>query len=229
MTETSIPEALRQLADTGRSGAAVFDADGVLWHGDVSEDFARWMVGEGHFDEALWPRYQEVHARDPAQGCFEILNLYVGMTKTDIRDLVKRFWQVGPERRWLGRTMATLRWVGELGYSIYTVSGTPSLVLEPLPEHLPVAMDGILALEMEFDAEGRATGRSTGIPTVGAGKAQRLSAENQSPILLSVGNSSLDIEMLQLSEGVAWAINPDEALRATAEREGWLITTEEET
>ena len=111
MTGTSIPEALRQLADTGRTGAALFDADGVLWHGDVSEDFARWMVEEGHFDEALWPRYQEVHARDPARGCFEILSFYVGMSKTDIRNCEERFWQTGPERRWLECTMATLRWV----------------------------------------------------------------------------------------------------------------------
>lgn len=229
MTETSIPEALRQLADTGQTGAAAFDADGVLWHGDVSEDFARWMVEEGHFDEALWPRYQEVHARDPARGCFEILSFYVGMSKTDIRNCVERFWQVGPERRWLECTMATLRWVVELGFSVYTVSGTPSLVLEPLPAHLPVEMTGILALEMAFDADGLATGRSTGIPTVGAGKAQRVSAETEAPVLLAVGNSSLDIEMLQLSEHVAWAINPDPILRAAAEREGWLITAEEET
>ena len=229
MTETSIPEALRRLADTGQTGAAAFDADGVLWHGDVSEDFARWMVEEGHFDEALWPRYQEVHTRDPARGCFEILSFYVGMSKTDIRNCVERFWQTGPERRWLECTMATLRWVVELGFSVYTVSGTPSLVLEPLPAHLPVEMTGILALEMEFDADGLATGRSTGIPTVGAGKAQRVSAETEAPVLLAVGNSSLDIEMLQLSEHVAWAINPDPDLRAVAEREGWIITAEEET
>ncbi len=229
MTGTSIPEALRQLADTGRTGAALFDADGVLWHGDVSEDFARWMMEEGHFDETLWPPYEEIHTRDPARGCFEILNFYVGMSKTDIRDCVERFWDTGPERRWLECTMATLRWVVELGFSVYTVSGTPSLVLEPLPAHLPVEMDGILALEMEFDADGLATGRSTGIPTVGAGKAQRVSAETEAPVLLAVGNSSLDIEMLQLSERMAWAINPDPVLRAAAEREGWLITAEEET
>ncbi len=227
MTETPIPEALRQLAVTAGPGSAVFDADGVLWHGDVSEDFVRWMVAGGHFDEALWPRYEEVHARDPARGCFEILSFYVGMSKTDIRNCEERFWQTGPERRWLECTMATLRWVVELGFSVYTVSGTPSLVLEPLPTHLPVEMDGILALEMEFDADGLATGRSTGIPTVGAGKAQRVSAEIEAPVLLSVGNSSLDIEMLQLSERMAWAINPDPALRAAAEREGWLITAEE--
>ena len=146
-----------------------------------------------------------------------------------LRDCVERFWHTGPERRWLECTMAALRWVVELGFSVYTVSGTPSLVLEPLPTHLPVEMDGILALEIEFDADGLATGRSTGIPTVGAGKAQRVSAEIEAPVLLAVGNSSLDIEMLQLSERMAWAINPDPALRATAEREGWLITAAEET
>ncbi len=209
MTDTCIPEALRQLPATAEPGAAVFDADGVLWHGDVSEDFARWMVAEGHFDKALWPPYEEIHARDPAEGCFEILKFYVGMSRDEIRGWVDRYWKVGPKSRWLQPVMATLRRVSELGFSIYAVSGTPSPVLQPLPAHLPVEVTGVLALEMEFDAEGRATGRNTGIPTVGAGKAQRLRAETKAPILLAVGNSSLDVEMLQLSDHLAWAINPD--------------------
>ena len=75
----------------------------------------------------------------------------------------------------------------------------------------------------------RATGRSAGTPSLGAGKARRIQAETTAPILLAVGNSTLDMEMLQLSTGIAWAINPDRELEALAAREGWLITREDET
>ncbi len=44
-------------------------------------------------------------------------------------------------------------------------------------------------------------------------------------MLVAVGNSILDIEMVALSEDVRWAVEPDTALRAIAERDGWLITT----
>ena len=203
MTETAIPEPLQQLPPNPEAGAAAFDVDGVLWHGDVSEDFARWMVAGGHFDAELWPAYEEVHRVDPARGCFEILGFYVGMTEAEILGHVDRFWQEEPERRWIPRVLKTLSWLTQLGYPIYLVSGTPSLVLSPLPHHLPMTPAGILALELEFDSQGRATGRSAGIPTVGAGKARRLRAETEAPILLAVGNSSLDMEMLQLSSGIA--------------------------
>jgi phosphoserine phosphatase len=228
VTEPSIPRALRQLSPNQQGGAAAFDVDGVLWHGDVSEDFTRWMVARGHFDAGHWPVYEEAHRVDPARGCLEILKFYLGMTEAEIRGWVDRFWQEAPERRWIPRSLAALDWLKQLGYAVYLVSGTPSPILSPLPHHLPSAPDGILALDLEFDAQGRATGRSAGIPTVGAGKAQRLRAETRAPILLAVGNSSLDLEMLQLSSGVAWAINPDRELRALAEREGWLITREDE-
>ena len=75
-----------------------------------------------------------------------------------------------------------------------------------------------------MDPQGRATGRHAGVPTSGAGKAHALRRRTADPVYLAAGNSVLDVEMLQLSDDLCWAIEPDRELRRIAEREGWLIT-----
>ncbi len=224
MTTGLVPPEVRKLSEEDARGLAVFDADGVLWEGDVSEDFTLWMIGEGHFDGQLWPIYERCNAEDPEAGCFQILNFYAGMTLTEIRTHVARFWQCTPERPWLVRVRATVQWMHKLGFSVYIVSGTPDLVLEPLKRHLSV--DGVFGLGLEIDDDGRATGQSAGIATVGVGKAERIRAASRDPVRLAVGNSVLDIPMLKLSTGIAWAVNPDVDLRGVAETSGWLVTAE---
>ena len=72
----AVPEALRPLAEVEGPRVAAFDADGVLWYGDVSEDFTRWMIDEGHFAGDLWAGYEATNSADPARGCLAILEFY---------------------------------------------------------------------------------------------------------------------------------------------------------
>ena len=228
----SIPEVLRPLAEVEGPRVAAFDADGVLWHGDVSEDFTRWMIEQGHFARDLWSRYEATNSADPARGCLAILEFYAGFERGRLTELVAEFWRTAPERPWIWPVIDTVRWLAGEGYSIYVVSGTPAPVLAPLVDHMPGGVAAqVLALELEFEAsEGgeRATGRSTGIPTVAEGKAERLRAATSEPIALAVGNSVLDVAMLKLSDRFRWAVDPDDTLREQAESHGWLITGEME-
>ena len=219
--EPLIPEPIRALADRG-PGIAAFDADGTLWEGDVSEDFTLWMIGEGHFDGSLWPVYEHVNRRDPAAASVQILQFYRGMELRRLRLLVEQFWQAFPDRAWLPPVRAVCRWAHARGMRSHVVSATPAPVLAPLRRHLPI--DHVHGLELEVDERGRCTGRVAGVPTIGDGKAERLRAMAEDPVLLAVGNSVLDIPMLRLSVGVAWAVNPDTALREAAAREGWLMS-----
>jgi phosphoserine phosphatase len=195
----------------------------VLWHGDVSEDFTRWMIARGRFDGALWARYEEVNRRDPAAGCVEILNFYRGHPLAELRAHVAEFWRSAGARPWKAAVIATFRWLAERGFSMFVVSGTPRVVLEPLAQQLPVQEDHILALELAVDPQERATGGARGIVTCGPGKAERLREAWPGPVLVAAGNSVLDREMLQLGEAYRWVIDPDEQLRAFATRSGWPI------
>jgi HAD superfamily phosphoserine phosphatase-like hydrolase len=209
----------------GRTGprAAAFDADGVLWRGDVSEDFTRWMIGRGVFDQALWPQYEAVNGRDPAAGCVEILRFYRGLPLTALRAHVAEFWRTSEPRPWIDAVVAAFRWLAAEGFTMFVVSGTPKVVLEPLVQHLPVQATQIVALELEFDAAGRATGAPRGTVTTGPGKAERLRAVWSGPVLVAAGNSALDVELLKLSTAFRWVVEPSAALRAVAEREGWPV------
>ena len=224
----SVPEALRPLAEVEGPRLAAFDADGVLWYGDVSEDFTRWMIEEGHFARELWAGYEAVNADDPAQGCLTILEFYAGIERGRLGELVEEFWRTTPGRPWIQPVIDTLGWLAGEGYTLFVVSGTPASVLEPLPRHLPgdIAAE-VLAVELEFelrDGVERATGRKAGVVTVGEGKAERLRAATSEPVALAAGNSVLDIAMLDLSERYRWAVDPDDTLRAHAHSRGWLIT-----
>jgi phosphatidylglycerophosphatase C len=219
----SLPPVIARLAARAGPRAAAFDADGVLWSGDVSEDFTRWMIERGDFDGGLWASYAAVNDRDPASGCTQILQFYRGHELTVLRERVAEFWRAAPPRLWKAPVILAFRWLHERGFTMFVVSGTPRIVLEPLPLHLPVAAANILALELDVDADGRATGGPGGVVTCGPGKAVALRAADAGPILVAAGNSALDIDMLELADPIAWAIDPAPELRAHAQRAGWLI------
>ena len=181
------------------------------------------MIDRGHFDAALWAPYETVNQRDKAAGCLEILRFYRGHALADLRRRVAEFWQTARPRSWIEAPTTALRMLVDRGFSVFVVSGTPRVVLDPLTDHLPLREERILALDLAIDDAGRATGQPTGTPTCGSGKAERLRRACPDPILMAAGNSVLDIEMLQLSTQVRWVIDPDEALHAHASRAGWLI------
>ena len=103
-----------------------------------------------------------------------------------LRAHVEEFWRDGPARQWIETTVATIVWLAENGFEVFVVSGTPRAVFDPLPRHLPVDAAHILALELELDGAGCATGRHSGVPTVGEGKARRIRAVTATPVALAI-------------------------------------------
>ncbi len=224
-TQARVPAPILALELPESTWSAAFDADGTLWHGDVSEDFTRWMIAAGHFDGALWPSYEAVAARDSKAACFEILRFYAGMPVARLHALVAEFWRSpAGDRVWRLDVLATLRYVAARGALVFVVSATPTLVFGDLAATLGIA--GIVGLELELDTDNRATGRHTGIPTIEAGKVTRLRATTAAPCLLAAGNSALDVPLLEASRGLAWAVGPDAILAAAAQQRGWLLTTD---
>lgn len=106
--------------------------------------------------------------------------------------------------RWLRRdTLETLKWHIAQGHRTGIVSASYGLYLRPIAEHLGV--DFVLASELEFDTDGRATGRLLGGNCRGPEKARRLegwleSNGHQKSILFAYGDSAGDREMLQMAD-----------------------------
>lgn len=219
--EPSVPPRVREALETCSPGTALFDADGTLWRGDISEDFARWMIGEGLFDAGLWDAYDRVNREDVFVGCVEILKFYRGHRPEDLADHVTRFWEVGPPRQWIASTTATLAWLASRGHACWVVSATPSPVLHPLKALLPITE--LLALDPAVH-DHTYTGAPLGTPTIGPGKATRVHEATPTEVHLAAGNSKLDVDLLALAQTLAWAINPDPPLETAARSHGWLIT-----
>jgi phosphoserine phosphatase len=200
-----------------------FDADGVLWPGDVGEDFIEWLLAQGVLDAgAAWRDYRARFPANDPQGCLALARFYTGLTVTQLADLVARYWRdAAPSLDPL--TTGALRALHQAGFVVCVVSGTVRALLLPVLERLPVAH--LLALELARDDGGRYSGDHTGIPTFAEGKATALRAlAGARPVRLAVGNSGLDIAMLRLATDLAWAYHPDPALLAEARQRGWAIT-----
>jgi len=132
-----VPAFIRDLALPDGPRLAVFDADGVLWQGDIADEFTLAMIEAGHINTgALWPEYQRIFAVDAAAGCRFLLSFYQGHRLDDLRPHVERFWQAG--RRWNRRVIETIHWLVEHEFSIWVCSCSPTAFLQPLARLLPI-------------------------------------------------------------------------------------------
>ncbi len=222
IAESLVPELVRKIVLRDEPRLAVFDADGVLWRGDIFEDFTRWLIAAGEIAGERWPAYEALARTDTVAACYDILRFYEGMQASRFAALGERFWQEEAARPWNEAVVCTLHWAKQQDFTVFVVSATAALLLQPAMEHLPI--DRIVGLELAEDSEGRLTGNVAGVPTCGPGKAARIRSAWPHSVQLALGNSILDVEMLQLARDVAWAFEPDATLAKAAEDAGWLVT-----
>jgi phosphoserine phosphatase len=169
----------------------------------------------------LWQEYEAVNARDPIAACYVLLRFFAGLPYDGLVRAAETFWRDGGERLWNEEVIATLRYLKTAGHTVFVVSGSPAVVLQPLLRLLPV--DRVLAFELAIDSGGLVTGAHRGIATAGPGKAEAIRASWSHEVAFAIGNSVLDTEMLQLAR-FAWAYEPSTALLEVARQHGWHLT-----
>lgn len=218
-----VPSFLADLGKIAPGAVALFDADGTLWRDDVADDFTRWMIDTGKISGDRWGRYLEIYRRDHAEGCRYLLSLYTGLTRERLHHGVWTWWRDHARRDWIREALEALYHLAERGCEIWVVTGSPSDTMYPLRDFLPVKV--IVGMDFEFDEAGLITGRHSGISCADQGKAEKvltMLGEGQR-IIFAAGNGSLDRAMMEISEGLAWAVYPNSAFRATALEKGWPI------
>ena len=215
-----VPQFIKEIKTDGPA-LAVFDADGVLWRKDVADDFAMWMMNQGHLHKELWPRYEAIYREDAPAGCRFMLELYKGMPEKELAAHVNRYWNE-QERDYNDFIIATMHWVKAQGFTTYVVSGTPTNILYPVLDILPV--DKILGMDYEVGGDGIFTGKHTGISCAGIGKADKIEAFWKDRVSIVIGNALLDADMLKLAKDAAWAVHPDDDLLKIANENNWHIT-----
>jgi phosphoserine phosphatase len=217
-----VPEFVAALPSDGRGKLALFDADGTLWCDDAADDFARWMIDSGHVQIGdRWNEYLRIYRQDHAAGCAYMLSFYAGLSREQLHQRIGQWWQQA-DRNWVPEVLESLLWLAERGYSIWVVTGSPTDVMLPLEDFLPVSK--VVGMDFELDAGNVITGRLSGISCTDAGKADKVrQIAGDKAVAFAAGNGSLDAAMLELSTGVIWSVYPNSAFHELSAAKGWHV------
>lgn len=215
-----VPEFVQAIPPREGDAITVFDADGTLWVDDVADDFTQWMIEKGDVPGELWPQYMRVYRDDPPTGCRFLLTLYRDLELSALHARVDEYWDHHAARAWVWEVMESYYHLQEKGYPIWIVSGTPTDFLLPLKRI--IGADVIVGMDFEV-VDGRVTGKHSGIPCAGVGKAEKLeSLLDGHKVRFCAGNGSLDGPMMEMAE-IAWSVYPNADFAEYSRRKGWPI------
>ncbi len=201
---------------------ALFDADGTLWENDIADDFTIWMLGTERVKTGLqWPEYKKIYSLDAPAGCRYLLTFFKGLTQAELTQGVNDYWREFMRLDYIEEPVEVLRHLAEQRFEIWVVTGSPTDILFPLEQKLPVHRS--VGMDFEVDAHGVLTGRHAGISCAGEGKAEKVKSLWPHAIQFAAGNARLDEAMLRLARDVAWAVHPHPDLEKVAKAESWEI------
>ena len=214
---------------------ALFDLDGTLIAGDSDHAFGEFMVAQGWVDAQRHRQRNDAFFRQYQAGTLDIAE-YIAFTTSAWRSrplaeqagLIQRFMAEVMAPQLLAPAHALLQAHRDAGDLIAIVTATNEFITRPIADALGV--EHLLAVQLERDAQGRATGRIQGLPSYREGKIARVQqwlaglGQTLGGFERSVfySDSTNDLPLLDIvSEPVA--TNPSPALAAIASARGWRI------
>ena len=214
---------------------ALFDLDGTLIAGDSDHAFGEFMVAQGWVDAQRHRQRNDAFFRQYQAGTLDIAE-YIAFTTSAWRSrplaeqagLIQRFMAEVMAPQLLAPAHALLQAHRDAGDLIAIVTATNEFITRPIADALGV--EHLLAVQLERDAQGRATGRIQGLPSYREGKIARVQqwlaglGQTLGGFERSVfySDSTNDLPLLDIvSEPVA--TNPSPALAAIASDRGWRI------
>ncbi|WP_342245848.1 histidinol-phosphatase [Pseudomonas sp. OTU5201] len=210
---------------------ALFDLDNTLLAGDSDHAWGDYLCERGILDGIAYKARNDEFYQDYLAGRLNIqdyLNFSLDILgRTEMAQLDqwhREFMRDCIEPIILPKAEALLAEHRAAGDKLLIITATNRFVTAPIAQRLGV--ETLLATECEM-ADGRYTGRTTDVPCFREGKVTRLArwlAENR----LNLDDSSFysdSLNDLPLLEQVTYpvAVDPDQKLRAEAERRGWPV------
>lgn len=222
---------LEKLIDSKR-GVAVFDADKTLWYPDVGEAFFDWLVRErklpaleGIDDPSR--RYHEMLEKDRVTAYAWLVKMMSGVPEDQVRRWARAFFRVSFARRVYRPQRALIRRLREAGWDIWIVSASNLWIVQAGAPYLGVEPEHAIGIKVRVENGVLTQDLDYAVPS-GPGKVQAIEAFiGKRPDLVS-GDSIIDRDMLEYSQGLALLIlypsNPQqEEIRRIARERGWLM------
>ncbi|KPX03058.1 HAD family hydrolase [Pseudomonas syringae pv. coryli] len=212
---------------------ALFDLDNTLLGGDSDHAWGDYLCRRGILDAATYKTRNDEFYQDYLAGTLNMTD-YLNFTleilgNTDMAQLEqwhREFMRDCIEPIMLPKALELIAKHREAGDKLVVITATNRFVTAPIVAQLGI--DTLLATECEM-ADGRYTGRTTGVPCFREGKVTRLNQwlEDNAFSLEDSYFYSDSMNDLPLLEQVAnpVAVDPDDKLRAEAERRGWPVIT----
>lgn len=214
---------------------ALFDLDGTLLPTDSDHAFGEFMVTLGWVEGEAWRQRNDAFFAQYQAGTLNLAE-YVAFTTSAWRDRPmaeaeaarQRFMRevIDPVLRDTARRLVNRHL--EAGDLVAVVTATNEFVTRPIAQAFGVPH--LLAVDLERDAQGRATGRIEGIPTFREGKVTRVEAWlagqghgwDDFEDVLFYSDSTNDLPLLEKVRSPV-ATNPTPALASIAQERGWPI------
>ncbi len=213
----------------------LFDLDGTLIETDSDHAFGEFLVQVGWADKDRFKQRNDQFYADYLAGTLDVV-AYL--------DFATSAWRSRPEKEALAMRERFMREVmrpavheracqlvqqhQHAGDRVAIVTATNAFVTRPIADLFGI--ETLIAVELERDAQGRATGRAQGVPTFREGKVTRVEAW-----LKDLGHAARDFERITFySDSIndlpllEWAThpvatNPGAPLEAVASQRGWPI------
>lgn len=210
---------------------AIFDLDNTLIAGDSDYSWGEFLVAKNRVDGDRYRRMNEQFYRAYQAGDLDIhdylrfaLRPLADLPPEELAELHRQFMTEVIAPMWLPRAVALVQEHRQRGDFLLVVTATNRFVVEPICRRL--GMDDVIATELEI-VNDRYTGAAAGVPSFREGKVQRLQAWLSDSELSLAGStfysdSINDLALLEKVE-IPVAVDPDDRLRAEAERRHWKV------
>lgn len=235
MPETLAPARGRTTPHGVSPRAAVFDVDETLIATKSMFAYLAFLLAETRGEAAGKAAYEAATARLKAAreraGRAEVNRLFwehlAGFPIAFLEACAER-WYAAASRDpgfWIAATRARLAAHREAGERIVLLTGSADVIVAPIAREL--GADTVLGITLETDRDARATGRITGIQTIGEGKREallaHLAAAGIAPAACSgYGDHESDLPFLDVC-GTAFVVPGDPALERIAADRGWTL------
>lgn len=210
---------------------AIFDLDNTLLAGDSDHAWGEFLIVRGLVDATSYRAKNDAFYQDYLLGKLDInaylefaLAILAGKTPDELRTLHADFMQTMIAPMMLNSAAELLQKHRDNGDYLLIITATNEFVTSPIARQLGV--DHLLASHAEM-RDGRYTGKTHGTPCFHAGKVERLQQwlvghNFELDDAWFYSDSHNDTPLLQLV-GKPVAVDPDDTLRAHAQRRQWPI------
>lgn len=215
---------------------AIFDIDGTIFRKNLHFELINELSWMKVFPNEIRRELSEVYSHWLSHdGTYEeyrkaLVRLYgkhlAGIAVADVQKAARIVVPFHAKRTYIfaERLIAELR---ERGYCLVAVSGSPLEIVQEYNDHY-LRFDAVFGSVYESDASGHYTGRATFEPSLGKGAVIKQFVYEHGYSLegsYGIGDTESDASLLELVTHPI-AFNPNQNLKALAEKRGWRIVVE---